>query len=548
MRVKIVAVLMVYAILFEISALSSLRVVNGAGDSLVDMRVEQVVWGTSPDNPITVSPGDVDVPLTVIVRNLAENRTIKGMYANLLLGYPFKSFEGELKAEAVGEPREEDLLTPRGEVAAAGSFSLTFRLNIDQDARKGNYYYNMTVYYMVSTTYSAVTGTYAYTNGTAQRLTVKLSLPNRAPVIDSFAPMQTNPTVYVGDSLNFSSRCHDLDGDNLTFSWVRDGEIVSNLTLYIFQPTIQDVGTHTVELRVSDGNLTASQVWNVLVDKLRTTEVILRDNSLIGGSNSLLNMTIKNNVWKGTVQIGISADQPPSAEVPPLVIYGNRSWIFTSIQPGDQISIYPEIYAPSSYIGMTYPATLTVAYSDEYGRSYTDTMSVGFVIRGLIRLILYDLKVSPNPIPPGSTFTLSAIILNKGNIPAGYVNASISSGNIVDTTRDRSSYIGEVAVNTPVPFSVVAKLSPEIGEGNYTLIINILYEDDLHYEHSLSNEFPIRVAKVQEEPITENETDNIFGLPFDAILILATLAFSSVALYILFRQIRKRSTKVTINE
>ncbi len=533
MRMK--KVLISYMLVIQILASLNILTVNTA--SSVNMRVEQVVWGTSPDNPITVSPGDVNQPLTVIVINLAENTTIKGISANLTLEYPFRSSSGGFVAQATGSPREQDVISPTGEVSPGGSFSLTFRLDIDQDAKPGSYYYTMIVHYMVRESQNI------YRAGEPQELMVKIFLQDRAPMIDSFTPRQTNPTLYIGDNLNFSSQCHDPDGDNLTFRWLLDGKIVSNSSSFIYAPAVQDAGTRTVELRVSDGNLTTSQTWNVLVDKMLNIEVFVPYNFLVGGSKTLLNITLKNNLWKGMVQVDFSAPQPQSSQLPPLVVYGNHSWILNSIKPGDFISIYPEIFTPSLYTGMTYTSTLTVAYNDEYGRSHTDTISIGLIIRGRLSLKVYDVKVSPQPAQSGSAFTLSATILNMGNIPASHVNASIDYNVILAESDDRASYIGQVDVNSPSPFSVGATLRPGIEEGNYTLTFTITYEDDLQMKHSFSRDFNLMVKKVNTHQSYTTEEREILGLPFDAVLIIIILAISSLATYVLFRQIRKRQRK-----
>ncbi|MBM4401045.1 MAG: hypothetical protein FJ045_03745, partial [Crenarchaeota archaeon] len=300
------SIFLFYVVLVGAFALPNVRVTHGA--PYVSMRVEQVVWGTSPDSPIIVNPGDVNDPLTVVVRNLAEDKTIKGVYAKITLKYPFKSSAGGFEAEAVGQPTEGEILNPTEEVSPAGSFSFTFRIDIDQDAKPGTYYHTMTVYYAVKD----VGGKYA--EGQPQMLLVKMYLPDRAPVIDSFTPMQTNPSLYVGDQLNFSSRSHDPDGDDLTYTWLVDGNNVSILSFFIYTPNTKDLGTHTVELRVSDGNLTISQTWSVLVDKIKTMEVVVSDNFLIGGSRNLLNITLKNNFWKGVVRVDLATSQPTSAQ------------------------------------------------------------------------------------------------------------------------------------------------------------------------------------------------------------------------------------------
>jgi len=483
--------------------------------------VEQVEWGTSTDNPLDVSPGDTNVPLTVDIRN-RSNLTLNGIYATLYLVYPFTNKSGGSIANAVGSALQMgDIMHPTGEVLPGGSFFLTFRLNIDLDAKPGNYPCTVTVEYLANESgYCLI--------GVPKNLTVTIVLPNKLPIIDSITPADTNPSVFVGDFLNFTCSCHDPDGDNLTYRWTIDDAIISNSSYFVYMPKDQDVGTHTVNLRVSDGISAASQTWTLQVEKIKTTSIMVSDNRLICGVDNLLNISIENNLWKGTVQVSLATTSP-------LVVYGNNSWIFRSVEPNDTLSISLNIYAPESSVGTTTTATLSVSYNDEYGQSQTDTYNVGLIIRGLIDLIVYDIELIPLPAYQGAVVTITATLLNRGNVDAKNVNVSIQPNPILELSALSRDYFDRIEKNSREPFNVRAQIKEDVPNGTYTVTVNIYYQDDQYRTHTINFTIPLQVIE-REEGTKGTEEGNLF-IDFlnkggGALLILAGVAIVLLILYV----------------
>ncbi|MEM2111188.1 MAG: hypothetical protein QXX08_04845, partial [Candidatus Bathyarchaeia archaeon] len=449
---------------------------------------------------------------------------------------------GGFEAYTVGQALQlGDVLYPTGEVLPGTAFSLTFSLNIDQDARRGSYAYTLRVDYLVNQSGIIFEGesqfldaiitlpnrapiidsftpssnptiylgeflnfsviahdpdgdnlTYRWiiddatvsnlswflykpskrdirshtvevrvTDGTLiASQTWSLSVPNRAPIIDSFTPRDINPTVYVGDMLNFSAICRDLDGDSLIYRWILDDITVTNSSWFVYKPSKEDVRSHIVRLEVSDGNLNATQTWTVSVDWIRTTMISASSNYLIGGLSNTLNITLRNNFWKGSVEVQITLPAQT-----PLIIYGNSSWIFRNVEPNGSISIQPKIYVPSTLIGTTFTMVVTASYMDELGRSFTDTYNVGFIISGLIDLMVYDVNVTPQPAQPGSTVTITATLLNRGNIPATNMNISIQPTPVLHLSSLSKYLIDQIDKNSPEPISLRANVNSNVENG-----------------------------------------------------------------------------------
>jgi PKD repeat protein len=464
---------------------------------IVSLRVEQVAWGTSTTNPTIVEPGDTNAPLTVDVRNLS-NETLKGVYGTLLLSEPFTDYlSGDFNATAPGVPLQAgDIFNQTGEILPAGSFSFTFRLDIARDATPGSHDFPVLTEYLVKSDNST------WLLGTPQTLDITILLPNRSPTIDALTPAATALAVEVGNSLNFTVKCSDPDGDTVTYEWELDAILVSNATEYTYTPVDEDVGSHTLTLTVSDGRLTSSQTWTITVTTASVTQFSVSGNYVTAGFDNSLNITIRNNLWQGRVQASLTAPQP-------LIIRGNQSWTFDSMQPSENLSIAPSVFAPVTAIGSTFSAALTVNYGDEHGLTYTDTYSAGLIVQGYVKLIVYDVLANPEAVASGSEVTLTATALNTGNVIASFANASLEPNDVLQLSRESSTYVGEIELNSPVPFTVVATVKSGAQNGTYPVTIRLAYQDDQYRQHVLNVSATILVATGTSVPQDSNGTGSL---------------------------------------
>jgi hypothetical protein len=480
-----------------IVAFFSLCITSTRAQPTVHLRVEQVAWGTSTANPIEVEPGDTNTPLTVDVRNLS-NETLKGVYGTLQLSEPFTDyFSGSYNATAPGVPLQAgDIFNQTGEILPAGSFSFTFRLDIARDAVLHSYNFAVLTEYLVK----SVNNTWL--QGAPQTLEIAILLPNRSPTIDAFTPTAATLAVEVGNSLNFTVKCSDPDGEAITYEWELDAVLVSNATGYTYMPVEDDVGSHTLTLTVSDGRLISSQTWTISVTTASVSHFSVSSNYITAGFDNSLNITIRNNLWTGRVQVSLTAPQP-------LIIRGNQSWTFDSMQSSGSVSITPNIYAPVTAIGSTFAAALTVNYGDEHGLTYADTYSVGLIVQGFVKLVVYDVLANPDPVASGSEVTLTATALNTGNVIASFANASLESSDILQLSRESSTYVGDIELNSPVPFTVVAAVKSGVQNGTYPMTIRLTYQDDQYRQHVLNVSASILVATGTSVPQGADGTGSI---------------------------------------
>ena len=461
----------------------------------VNFKVENVVWGTPGNNPVTVTPGDVNVPLTIYVRNLS-NDTLRGVRGQLNLTYPFVDYEsGSNSSTATGQPVEQgNMLNQTGDILEMGSFTLTYYLNINENATKGTYTANLTITYYY---YNDSLG--VFLNGTPRILTVNIIIQDRAPVIYSVNPSATTLNLQVGDSVNMTTKCGDPDNDTLSYEWRYDDKTIAETQNITFVAP-NEVGSHTLEFRVSDGNLTTTRTWTVNIQQKINTDFNVSTQYVTAGVMNTLTYTVKNNIWHGSVDVNFAIQNP-------VVVKGNSSWTFDKVQPNQTLTISVTIYVPFSVYGNTLAPTLTVSYKDEFGNTYTDTYSAGLIVRGLVRMVAYAFYTNPVPAEPGQKVEIGATLLNKGNVGAYFTNVSILPNDVLQLTPESNSYIGDVDANSPVPFTLFAIVKSKATNGTYPVVVSVYYEDDQFQGHTLNITFLLTIAKINHTNETTTSTE-----------------------------------------
>ena len=93
----------------------------------------------------------------------------------------------------------------------------------------------------------------------------KIILEISPPDIVFFSPEDLELTVLQGDSIEFTVRAEDLQGDSLSYFWILDEDTVSTDTSKMI--TFEELDDHIVECFASDGELADSVSWSVHVEE-----------------------------------------------------------------------------------------------------------------------------------------------------------------------------------------------------------------------------------------------------------------------------------------
>lgn len=497
----------------------------------VYLKVSRVVWGENPDSPIRAYPGDEGVALTVEMQNYS-NDTIKGVEATLALSDPFIDIYGNRNATATGEPSDiGDIMNQTGEILPAGFFTFTFSLDINPKALPGSYSYNMTVNYLVKS------GEYWF-QGEARIVAVSFVMSKiQATVACSVSPQD----VEKGESVDVSGSI-DPEQENVTVTLVYKKPNGSTVSQNVktdaegfysesFQPDIE--GPWSVNASWP-GDERHEGDWISVSFEVRfpvSLSISTSNNRLTGGFDNCFNITLLNSggVLTSTIDVTLSIPSP-------LIVHGDNHWTFESLEPKNSTMIPIEIYAPTSSIGATYSGTLNLNYRDDYGESHSDSYPIGLIVTGQIELVVYDKITNPQPVKPGSKVSITATLLNKGNVAAEYVNVSITPNTVLGLTAESTAYVGEVEENSPAPFTLAANVNTNVPNGTYPVTVSITYRDDQYVDHSFNATFYMLVEKDHGGQPTSDGAEGILGPLSEVGLVLLTLLGASAVVVFLYRR------------
>ncbi|MEX0568942.1 MAG: hypothetical protein Q6363_007270 [Candidatus Njordarchaeota archaeon] len=216
-------------------------------------------WGTYQSSTAP-EPGDKNVPLTVVIQQRSEYY-LRGIRGYLYLTHPFKDAEdGDNISCADGVPIE----TEEGreyDVIPYGSFYLTFRLDIAENATVGEYTLELEI-----ANYTAIDGNDTFHAGIAQKINITVRISNRAPEVKEKDPESSSVTIYVGENETFHVKAEDPDNDTITYRWLLDDEVVlegEDVTNFTYVANRSDRGTHTLEVKISDGDMETVVSWSI---------------------------------------------------------------------------------------------------------------------------------------------------------------------------------------------------------------------------------------------------------------------------------------------
>ncbi len=113
-----------------------------SGIGVANMVVSSVYWGSNPMNPSATHPGDVNVQLSIILSNVGDD-VARSVNATLTLGPPLSNnyYVSGVQYQATTVSKIA------GDIDAGRSFTVTYTVNIDSNAKEGIYRYNLQIAY-----------------------------------------------------------------------------------------------------------------------------------------------------------------------------------------------------------------------------------------------------------------------------------------------------------------------------------------------------------------------------------------------------------------
>lgn len=120
---------------------------------------------------------------------------------------------------------------------------------------------------------------------------------NFAPVFEAYKPSdETAGSLLVSiaelDSVKFSVKADDPDGDLVSYQWLLDGNEVESIEAYELITGYEDAGEHTLDVIISDGELDSRMTWFITVAETNRAPIIEDMDSLIVKETELAELDV----------------------------------------------------------------------------------------------------------------------------------------------------------------------------------------------------------------------------------------------------------------
>ncbi|MBI3026600.1 tandem-95 repeat protein, partial [Candidatus Woesearchaeota archaeon] len=173
----------------------------------------------------------------------------------------------------------------------------------------------------------------------SNNVTLNVTPVNDPPTIDSYVPLNLKPSVIAGSNLTFNHTSSDVDGDALSYSWKLDWIEKSTEQGWVYNSTINDLGTHNITLNVSDGIVNVSMQWNVTV--INQTNINVYDFSILHQNSTLIvfGFSINNTGTVNLTNINWSLNTGPEN------IFANELF---GLKPNESIFVFVEYAYPTT--------------------------------------------------------------------------------------------------------------------------------------------------------------------------------------------------------
>jgi hypothetical protein len=184
-------------------------------------------------------------------------------------------------------------------------------------------------------------------------------------------------------------------------------------------------------------------------------------------------------------------------------ILGDSRWNLQSIAAGSQQELTTRVYASTSLIGSPVFFTVTMQYIRNGNELRTESFQLGAIVVGNIQISVNDVTVSYI----GDTPNIVGNLLNEGNSPAIFTKIELlepgtQGGLQLLRPTVSSQFLGDLAVNSPLPFNIPVEITQqnieqELTRISYPLSLRITYSDELRNTHELIVDETISLERIE---------------------------------------------------
>ena len=521
------------------------------------LRVEEVTnkgiavvdtfWG-SPNDQISVEPGDNSVKLNVVIQN-RDTGPISGIQGKLISNNYFSSSNGANSMTGFfgatvpsGSTSSADFLVDVSDSIELGEYNLQLDFSyLDKDSLLRNEIIDFSVIIDGKSDIELSIKNNVLTSGTENDLILEISNIGTAPAYSiSLSVSYGTSSSILGTSLDDNTRKldHLLTDEKTSFSFPTYVSPTAQKGLYPISVI--------VEYRTINGlQKTISQEFGVIVkDWSSPFSINIPDNVLQSGriTTPLINLQNTGDDDVTDISIDLQFSTVQSSVLPIFLNSGSNTWKFNKLNSGDSLTLDPEIFASLSAADTSSVVQVHISYIDSHGFPHEEIRTIGFTIRGLIDLTFKSVEFDREVLPAGFNASIVGNLLNQGNTDAQFLSISILDGDGLILTTESSQYIGEVDADSLIPFSLEFTVDEDARDGTSPLILQVVYEDTYgnKFLHTSTHEFLIGGSLADLQPVIIDEISATSAFLSSPIAIIGVGAF--VILITIFI-LRRRSSK-----
>jgi hypothetical protein len=287
---------------------------------------------------------------------------------------------------------------------------------------------------------------------------------------------------------------------------------------------------------------TQSQIISLSVTDFTSPITLLTNSdSLVAGYTNKPTITIRNTGDSplSSIEVTVSAGTSSSSAI--SITPGTEKWSFSSIKSHSEATVMPQVLTSLGSADTLQGLTLTLTYLDSSGNWHKETRAIGFTVKGSIILLFQGTAATPSQVAPGSNFTLTGNILNTGNTDALFSNVTLKADSRFRTNAEGTQYLGNIASNTPIPFSITVTSNRTLSNRVYPVTVMIVYQDSYGKQYVQETNVQVSISNTIQQTTqqTVNTTPADFGT-FRIIFLVALVAIVVVGVFFALRVYRGR--------
>jgi PKD repeat protein len=134
---------------------------------------------------------------------------------------------------------------------------------------------------------------------TSEEILLVVSRKEEPPAITTQRPRTGMLSMNEGKKLHFTVSATDMNKDALTYKWEVDGESASSGNSFTYSPGYDEQGNHTILLMVSDGQLSTTRSWTVLVKDVDLDTILASYQDITASEGELIRIPLPDAAYYG---------------------------------------------------------------------------------------------------------------------------------------------------------------------------------------------------------------------------------------------------------